>query len=162
MKGLEKNVSQDPNAVEEYFCIPFRDALMRSPKKLDPGQSEILIRLLLAGPKWRVPDKQCPTEMNIAATLLKSGVRPVSDPRVPLFIGAICDRPGMVVMWCAYIHYWCKINQWDDLTLEIVAQRIIPFGILEERILKELWYSVKLEDGINLLDCEKAYESILT
>lgn len=67
--------------------------------------------------------------------------------------------PGNLVMYANYLAYKCKVNNWDELTVDNICSDLFPYGGFTDESLNEAWQNQKI-DGANLLDMSSAGKSI--
>lgn len=81
-------------------------------------------------------------------------VKKTVDPRLALWLGALCDRPGTAVLMVAVVKYADSIGA--PLTLHAFMSTIFPYGVPSDEIMSEAWQMQK-DGGANVLDMEAAW-----
>lgn len=160
MRKKSKSITQQPNAIERVFCVPFSKL---EHHKLDDDMMRSFISV------YMIPE-DAPEAFEIAETfIIKLGrarlngcfTFEICDWRLWVLLAMITDGvAGQIVMYLTYLQWWCKENDQRILTLDDISRRIFPLGLPSKEDLHDLWNKQKVKDYGNLLDHYTAAESI--
>lgn len=160
-----KNITKNPKAVEEIFCIPF-SKLPQQQMDIETGQMYFDLSMgSLAKRYVQMDEAKKPFQLKILESSLEHRFTfTIADPNLRLFILYIAQSAGGVIMYLAYLQYECKKNNVKNLDWQMFS-RIFAMGFPSEEDLHKLWDSQKVpfdERGSsdNLLDYQSAMESI--
>ena len=126
-------------------------------RPMDKATSEALLRLIVAGDGFTLPEK-LPLALEIAKYRCAEHNIPVSDGTL-MMLGLLCDRPATIVLYC--------------VALKTIADRVghavtvsdlceaFPWGFPDEAALAAIWDRQKAHDGNgsdNRLDRSEAWQ----
>lgn len=151
----------EPNSVELLFAEKFKE-LERHPMTTETSQ--IMLGLIMAPPDTEELKQLMGEFLSqiIAKRFVALGY--TMDDKTNIFISFIGETPGMAVMYCHYLAYWCKLNKIEHLDFNDFCSNAFPMGFPSTEDLETLWDSQKLEapsGSSNLLDYFSASKSIM-
>jgi hypothetical protein len=160
---LNFNVTKDPTAIEKLFCEPFSQ-LINYP--LSKEQGEILFSLFLCDIK-ETQEIEYPFLIKLIKKRLETFTFKLNQLNAILFIAIVSETPGKAVMYLTYLQWWSKKNGINNITLDILCEKIFPLGIPSNEDLNQLWNETKVSCPTghlysdNLIDYSTAMKSIL-
>lgn len=131
---------------------------------MNSDNSEMFIQILMISKSPDAKEFESSLENNLGAEkILKSRFEvfgyKISNTATSL-VCCLIDTlsPGNLVMYANYLAYKCKVNNWNELTIDNIVD-LFPLGGFTDESLNEAWQNQKI-DGANLLDTLGAGESI--
>lgn len=164
--NYRKEIELGPDAIQKW-C----EELDRKPKKeMSMEESDVFIRCT-AYESNISHDPECQKLLKgwNAAAILNDRVKSFHTYTVELsvlvFLGAILDRPGIVVEYANYMQYKCWQHGIKHINMSVFSKHICPMGFFDEETLHEMWEKQKIvsKDGKglgNMLDHPEFMESI--
>lgn len=164
MERIPYEKTKEENSVELLFAKKFEELKKH---RMDDEASKMLIQLSFA------PIPEDDEEINkqflckvISARFAALGY--TMDIKTKLFIAYLTGSPGMAVMYCHYLAYYCKKNNISHLNFTDFCMNVFPWGFPSEEDLSKLWDEQKVHRDIdqpgtdNLLDYFYASRSIMS
>ena len=157
--------TENPRAVDQHFSEKF-ESLKRHP--LDKETMSLLVSLIMT-PGEDEKMKSVISDVFILKIIQKRIEVCMSytmDDRSMIFLGYVAESPGMAIMYLYYLARWAKNNDCKRITLEIMCERIFPWGCPSKEDLHKVWDEQKVHREIgqsgtdNLLDYPKAALSL--
>lgn len=163
MERIPYEKTKEENSVELLFAEKFKN-IPTNP--MEDKTAEILISLTIA------PIQEDDEEINkhFLCQVIEKRFKALGytmNIKCKLFLAYLTNSPGMAVMYCHYLAYWCKQNNIQHLTLDELCMNIFPMGFPSENDLSVLWDEQKVKRDAdqpgtdNLLDYFHASKSIM-
>ena len=167
MTYLDYEVTQLPDSVEMIFCKPLDEDGVR--KGLDETQQKIIIKLLQLSQSDIDEMYDDIKSQHGILSILEGRLDSINckiDKASRILISLSCSTPGEAVMYTYYIAYMMKKRNIEDLSLDRLCIDVFHVGFFSKESLYEYWNKQKvntgkIQGGDNLLDYQKASESLL-
>jgi len=163
MERIPYDKTKEENSVEVLFASKF-ESLKRHP--MTDEVAKILITLSLAP----IPEDDKEANEQFLCKIIEQRFKALGytmDIKGRIFLAYMTNSPGMAVMYCHYLAYYCKKNHILSLTFTDLCMDVFPFGFPSEEDLHKLWDEQKVhreqdQPGTdNLLDYFGASKSIM-
>jgi len=161
---LKKEIIQQPDAVEKYFCEPFSKLQQH---EMPEDTMLMYMNITLSG-KIEFSEvknfealKKSPMVFKMMEKALKYRFTfKITDYRLIIIIAYAAGSQGNAIMYLTYLQYWCKKHNKQELTFEDFGMKIFPMGFPSEKDLTALWDKCKVDNDSfgsdNLLDYQTA------
>lgn len=163
MERIPYDKTKEENSVEILFASKFEE-LKRHP--MPDEVAKILITLSLAS----IPEDDKEANEQFLCKIIEKRFKALGysmDIKARIFLAYMANSPGMAVMYCHYLAYYCKKNNVSSLTFIDLCMDVFPFGFPSEEDLHKLWDEQKVDRNQdqpgtdNLLDYFHASKSIM-
>ena len=168
---LDKQTASQPNAIIDYFCVPFGKLPVQA---MSDEMGDTMMHLMFA-----TLDKsgaQDQADKNLDSAMSEQGgwvyvamkkriaacLNVKFDVKSMTFICCVAQGIGACLMYAYYMQYYAKIHGLKEITMEVLGDAF-PDGFPADDSLRTLWYNMKVridDRESNLIDCA-SLESIL-
>lgn len=168
MKSLPYETTNQPDAIERLFCVPFSE-LRQWPMDEETSKLFLTVHLdsldgggLIA--KWKTNEEAWFIPAIIQGRGKWLGID-ICDHAAAI-LSLMCDTPGTAVMYAHYVAYKAKLAGVKEIDTEFISTSPFPMGFPSDKDMHELWNAQKVEctderkGSDNLLDYSSANVSI--
>ena len=152
MDWLNFETTKDTNSIENIVCKPISE-LQQHPLNEDDMEFIVALSLInkdlnhpfqtFEGFNKHIKKHEAGYEM-ILKRVQYCFTFEFSNPLPILFLAGFMSKPGEIVLYLWYIQFWAFKHNIKEITLDIMMQKIFPFGFYSEEDLNKIWDKQKI------------------